>query len=132
LEHWLKLDDKEIMAHWTYSRQEWRTFQKWKELRKSMFHYMLHWLKPHRAKPVAEIKITAGKVWFDDIQETFHDHTRHFLKINIHDAGMLNVMEISYEQYDVYEEIMIPIPKGKLREAIYLQDILMKTKLSAV
>jgi hypothetical protein len=132
LGHSPKLDEKMIIAHWTYSREEWKAFLKWKVLRRGLFHYLLHWFKPKRHKNVPEVRITSGKVWINDSHEPFHDEERRFRNINIHDAGKLNVMEIRYQHGDHSSEIRIPIPKGKLREAIQVQEELMKNKLSAV
>jgi hypothetical protein len=132
LGHSSKPDEKMIIAHWTYSREEWKAFLKWKVLRKGIFHYLLHWLRPLSRKRVPEIRITTGKVWINNRHEPFHDKERSFRNINIHDAGKLNVMEIRYEYGDHSGEIRIPIPKGKLREAIQVQEELMKNKLSVV
>ena len=120
-----------ILAHWTYSRQEWNAFLKWKKLKRGFFHYFLHWLLPNRPKTIPAIQITNDSVIFNNAHEPFHDDERRFCKINIHDAGELNIMEISYEQRDssYADDIKIPIPKGKLREAIRVQDQLMKSKL---
>jgi hypothetical protein len=52
-------------------------------------------------------------------------------QINIQDEGKINVMEISYLQQHPKGissgEIRIPVPKGKLREAMYVQDKLTRT-----
>jgi hypothetical protein len=130
LGHSSKLDEKMIIAHWTYNREEWRAFLKWKVLRKGPLHYILHWLRPARHKRVPEVRITHGKVWINDTHEPFHDEERRFRNISIHDAGKLNIMEIRYEQGDLSSEIRILIPKGKLREAIRVQDELMNNRLS--
>jgi hypothetical protein len=108
LEYSSKQDEKMIMAYWSYSREEWNVFLRWKILRKGIFHYLLHWAKALGHKPVPEIKITPGKVWID----------------NTHEPG--------YEQGNIHNEIRIPIPKGKLRDAFQVQDQLMKTQLSVV
>ena len=128
MEHSPKQADKTVIAHWTYTKEEWRAFQRWKVLRKGIFHYVLHWLRP-KSKQAPEIRITTGNIWINDAHEPFHDADRQFRKINIHDAGKMNVMEISYEHDNNSNEIRIPIPKGKLREAIDVQDQIMKAKL---
>jgi hypothetical protein len=120
------------LAHWTYSRQEWKSFLRWKKLQQGFFHYMLHLLRPVKQKHVPEIRITPQVVLTNDVHEPFHNDRRQFRKIMIHDVGDLNIMEISYAHRDGSSEIRVPIPKGKLREAIGLQDQLMMYKLSIV
>jgi len=119
-----------ILATWTYTRDEWKAFLKWKLLRKGVFHYLMHWLKPGKHKNVPAIQITHDRVWINEAPEAFQNELRKVHKINIHDAGKLNVMEISYQMTGSNgtssDEIRIPIPKGKLREAIEVQDQLMK------
>lgn len=118
-----------ILAHWTYSREEWKAFLKWKLLKKGVVHYLAHLLKLKSFKNIPEIRISSKRVWFNEAHEPFHDNNRSFRKINIQDAGKLNVMEISYDRRDkkgkTASEIRIPIPKGKLREAIAVQERLM-------
>ena len=113
-----------VLAHWTYTRDEWKAFQKWKVSRKGLLHYAFHWLKAR--KPAPEIRITPERIWTNDVHEPFHDGDRRFRAIQIHDAGTLNIMEISYENGVDSNEIRIPIPKGKLREAIAVQEQLQR------
>lgn len=48
---------------------------------------------------------------------------------NIHDAGNMNIMEVVCEEtngkHPVSHIIYLPVPKGKLREAIQLQESLL-------
>lgn len=114
-----------ILAHWTYTREEWRSFHRWKMRKKSWLHYVWHRLKPGLKRKAVEIKITPDSVWTNERNEAFHEGPCQFQRVNIHDAGKLNVMEICYEQGANSREIRIPIPKGKLREAIEVQEKLL-------
>ena len=54
-------------------------------------------------------------------------NTEHTLKrVEITDAGSLNIMEITVERNNTahtgLHEIRVPVPKGKLREAIVVQE----------
>jgi len=114
-----------ILAHWTYTRDEWRLFHRWRMRQKSWLHYIWHRLKPGQQKKIAEITITPESVWTNERNEAFHEGSRQFQRVNIRDAGKLNVMEICYEHDRNSREIRIPIPKGKLREAIEVQEKLI-------
>jgi len=114
-----------ILAHWTYTREEWRHFHRWRMRQKSWLHYILHRLKPGLQKKTAEITITPESVWTNKRNEAFHEGSRHFQRVSIRDAGRLNVIEICYDDDNNSREIRIPIPKGKLREAIEVQEKLI-------
>ena len=53
-------------------------------------------------------------------------------KITVNDAGNFNVLEITYcwnrGKGKAFNEIKVPIPKGSLKEAIFLQEKLMNEK----
>ncbi len=114
-----------ILAHWTYTREEWAVFHRWQLRRKSILHYFWDRLTWRHQKKVPEIKITPDAVWTNDRDENFAEGERHFQRVNIRDAGRLNVMEICYEDKNRSLEIRVPIPKGKLREAIEVQEKLL-------
>ncbi len=124
--------DEDALVHWTYSRDEWKNFMRWKKMKKGIFYYILHRLfSPGRAKTPG-IKITGDKVYVDNFNEPFQDKDRQLQRINIRDAGKMNVMEISYQRNDLQHaaltEIHIPIPKGRLKEAIGLEEKLNKIR----
>ncbi|HEX7845539.1 MAG TPA: hypothetical protein VF476_07010 [Chitinophagaceae bacterium] len=114
-----------LLAHWTYTREEWKAFHRWRLLNKSFFHYVWYWLKPRKHKRVPEIRITPESIWTNEKPESFHENGRQFQRVNIRDTGKLNVMEICYDAGQGSREIKIPIPKGKLREAIEVQEKLL-------
>lgn len=121
-----KQDETEALVHWTYSRGEWKTFMRWKKMKKGVFHYIFHRLFPKRNPKTPGIMITREKISIDDADEAFRGDDRQLKGINIRDAGRINVMEISYERSQgsdiISEEIYIPVPRGKLREAIEVQE----------
>lgn len=117
-----------ILAHWIYTREEWESFLRWKKLRRGFFHYAAYSLFGKRAIVVPEITITGMKIWINDEGESFMDQERKLKRINIKDSGTMNILEIIYEKINGKQrrqhEIRIPVPKGKLREAIELQESL--------
>jgi hypothetical protein len=86
----------------------------------------LHRLLPKRNTNTPSITITQGKVSINNIHEPFHDADRQLQRIHIRDAGKMNVMEFSYQRNDLPNagpgEIQIPIPKGRLKEAIGVEE----------
>lgn len=118
-----------ILVHWTYSREEWKRFLKWKSRKKGLFHYMLYVIRPKRNAQIPYVVVTYNEVCTDDIYEAFHNSLRKLNRVSIHDAGKMNVMEITYEKetgrHTVPVNIYMPVPKGKLREAIELQENLL-------
>lgn len=79
-------------------------------------------------KHIPEISITNYKVWIGDRVRPFRDDQRRLRRVNIRDTGRFNIMEITYElanrQSKRLPVIYIPIPKGKLREAIEVHEAL--------
>src|SRR6185436_14765491 len=91
-----KQDETAALVHWTYSRDEWNSFMRWKKKKKGFFYYLFHRLFSKTNPKTPNIKITADKVSIDDVHEPFRDAERQLQRVNIHDAGKLNIMEIAY------------------------------------
>jgi hypothetical protein len=124
----LKQDDTAALVHWTYSPDEWHRFVKWKKRTQGLFHYLGHLLFTRKSSKPPDIEVTPSRVSFNARHEHFHNAEYRLQRINIRDAGPLNVVEIAYRRRDQEggpnAEIKIPVPKGKLMEAIKLQDTL--------
>ncbi|HLG38657.1 MAG TPA: hypothetical protein VI461_03275 [Chitinophagaceae bacterium] len=129
-----KQNETEALIRWTYSRDEWQAFMRWKKKRRGFFHYLLHRLSPGQKLRSPEITITSGRVSIGDNHEPFVDGERQLKRINIHDTGNMNVMEITYQRNGLQNagpgEIHIPVPKGKLKEAIQVQEKLLGQQTS--
>jgi hypothetical protein len=122
----MKQNKTAALVHWTYSREEWRNFMRWRKMKKGIFQYILLRLWPNGKAAIPQITITRREVGIDNMYEPFHNEERHLKRINIRDAGKINIMEITYEKMNSkhpgFTDIFIPVPKGKLREAIELQE----------
>jgi hypothetical protein len=81
-----------------------------------------------------EVKISQEKLSIGEGQHPFSNPEHILKRVEIRDAGRLNIMEITVERNNTahagLHEIRIPVPKGKLREAIALQEK-MATQLSS-
>jgi hypothetical protein len=113
------------LAKWSYTKEEWKIFRKWKVKQKGIFLYLLSFLSFPANKKAPEITISGDRVWFNDLHEPFQNSSRRFMDIHIREAEKLNILEISYEQENKTKGINVLIPKGKLKEALEVQDRLI-------
>ena len=120
-----KHTEKNILARWNYTYEEWRIFLRWKLLKKSYIHYLIH-IRKSKQKKIPEVIITHQRVWIDEKHEHFHFNDRSLKRIDIKDEGRLNVLQIIYEQQHTSGpfnmDIHVPVPKGKLKEAIEVEE----------
>lgn len=118
-----------ILAHWTYTRDEWKAFTRWTHRKKSIFHYLLHRMAIY-PQPTPEVQITPQKVCIGERHQHFSSDDHQLKSIHIREQDDMNIMEITYEWFyrksPGYDEIRIPVPKGKLREAIAVQEKLAR------
>ncbi|HEY6502778.1 MAG TPA: hypothetical protein VIZ28_02270 [Chitinophagaceae bacterium] len=121
-----KQDKTDALIHWNYSRDEWKRFMRWKKRREGVFRYTLYLLWPGKSSKTPDIIITKKEVRINDVHEVFHDGDHELRRISIREAGKMNVLEITYENLSSRlhntNDIYILVPKGKLREAIELQE----------
>lgn len=125
-------NDPAALIRWNYTRDEWKKFQRWKIRRKGFFRYLFHRLSAARNQVTPEITITPGRVLIGNTQESFDGARREIRRVNIREAGTINIMEIAYRGLDAAGsgsgEIHIPVPRGKLKEAIQVQEKLMEKR----
>ncbi len=118
-----------ILAHWHYTRQEWKSFVRYNMRSRGRLHYIFYFLLGSAHTVIPEITITGQKVWKGNDSVSFNDVNRYIKRISIHDSGKINILAISYailENGNINsEEIMVPIPKGKLKEALRVQENLV-------
>ena len=112
-----------ILAHWTYTREEWKNFMRWTQRKKSFFHYIWHLIAPGKQRQTPEVRISRERVCIGEGQQLFRNEGNSLKAISIRNECNLNIMEITFEQTTRgLNEIRVPVPKGKLREAIAIQD----------
>lgn len=119
-----------VLATWSYTRDEWRDFTNWKKRRMGFISYLLHLIGLQKSNNAPAVIVSNEYIMLDGKKEFFFNRDRHLKRVNIKDAGTYNIMEIMYENRDTSEglihEIHIPVPKGKLKEAIRVQEELLK------
>jgi hypothetical protein len=82
-----------------------------------------------------EVIITSEALIINGYMSRFSGNGLWLAKITVNDAGSFNVLEITYcwntTRGKNFDEIRVPIPKGSLKEAIFLQEKLMTEKKRA-
>ena len=118
------------LTRWNYTKEEWQQFLHWKTRNKGILFFFLRRLRPVKIRQVPVIRIMADRVWINDVHQPFQNSYRQFREINIREAGPVNILEISYEQFNRICDIRVPIPRGKLREAFEVQERLLMDNVS--
>ena len=90
-------------------------------------------IKPYDNK-MPEVIVTNEAVIVNGHLNRFYGNNLWLGKVTVNDAGSFNVLEITYCWFtrsgQSFDEIRVPIPKGSLKEAIFLQERLMNEKKS--
>ena len=118
-----------ILAHWTYTKQEWKNFIRHTKRRNRFWGYLLKPFYSLFEKKIPEIKITPERVWIGTDQQQFNNKEFQLTSIDVRGEGDVHILAIGYERMDntsITNEIKIPVPKGKLREAIEVQEKLSR------
>jgi len=114
-----------ILAHWTYTKEEWKNFIRHTKKRSRFWNLLLKPFYSFFDKKIPEIKITPERVLIGTDQQHFNNKEFQVTTIDIRGEGDVNILAIGYERMDnnaITNEIKIPVPKGKLREAIEVQE----------
>ena len=117
------------LVNWTYTRDEWKAFNRLLTRNRNIFYRLLLAVMPASPKAVPTVSITPEKVWIGKSQEYFSSGRHELQHIDLRNEGSVNVLSIRYDRDGIEHEIKIPVPKGKLREAIEVQDRLFSCKL---
>lgn len=120
---------KTVLAHWVYTREEWVTFMRKENRRKSVLCRLVHWLGFGVLKTIPEVEITTDNISVGNRHHPFKSGANALRRINILDEGLINVMVIRYDSVGNRtiepHEIRVPVPRGKLKEAILVQEKLL-------
>jgi hypothetical protein len=115
-------DEENWMLRWIYTNDEWRHFEKWNAKNKGIFNYLWHLLF-YRNRQVQSVELTEQWLKIGNKREYFNGPVTEFRRIHICEKGEINVICLTYENISKKQlkEVSIPIPKGKLIEAIEAQ-----------
>ena len=113
-----------ILVKWTYTKAEWDAFIR-NKTRGRFLSRIYYFLFGRVGKMVPSVHITPEKVWIGEEQQYFSSGRHQLKQIDLRHEGNINILSIIYDREGGSHEIKIPVPRGKLREAIEVQDRLM-------
>ena len=115
---------------WIYTKEEWGRFERWNATRKGVVELVRHFLFYKQKQDVQSVELTEQSVTIADKRKYFSGPVKELRRVEIYDKKDFNVMIITYEIVSKKQlnEIRLPIPKGKLKEAIDAQQKLMGRK----
>jgi len=120
-----------LLAHWTYNREEWKAFQRWRKKKNGIFYSIKHFLFGGLNCKIPEVKITPETISFGELRRNINNNGNQVQRIDLSDEGEINILAISFRDSNGRRgaaEIRVPVPKGKLREAIEVQEKLMNRR----
>lgn len=89
------------------------------------FRYLLRQLMDPDRKPLPEITITGESVTLNQQKLLFNRDHHQLRRVHLRETGTVNILEIMYQKVpNVVKVIRIPVPKGKLRNAMLVQECL--------
>lgn len=108
---------------WIYTKEEWGRFEKWNARRKGMLNYLWYSLFPGKIPQISSVELTEQWVKIGDKRKYFSGPVTELKRVDISEKKDFNLMTITYEilTKGQLNEVMFPIPKGKLKEAIQVQ-----------
>lgn len=114
--------DRISIVKWSYTSKEWRLFQKWKAGKRSFILQFVYFFRNTLFGKNAHVHITNDHVWINNSSESFQNDTCFLRDIRVREEGRINILEINYNKGSKTCAIIVPVPKGKLREAIEVQQ----------
>jgi hypothetical protein len=124
-----KLAEKSWIVRWVYTREEWQHFEKWNARNKGVFRYWWYSLFD-KEKYVQSVEFSERWIKISGKQKYFNGPVTELRRVDVFEKGEINIMSITYENISTnyLNEINIPIPRGKLKEAIEAQEKLMNNR----
>ena len=117
------------IVRWIYTKEEWQHFEKWHAKHKGALNYLWHFIF-YKSKEGQTIEFNDQWIKIADKLKYFNGPVTELRRVDIYDKGQINIMNITYENVTNHKltEICIPIPKGKLKEAIDAHERLMNNR----
>lgn len=113
------------LARWTYTKEEWKAFLRSSKKKDNIFNYAMHLFLAKTMKSAPIVSITPERISIGNNHQHFNSAKHRLRQIDLRDEGVINVLAITYDRKGSIYEIKIPVPKGKLKEAIEVQERLI-------
>lgn len=126
-------DQRKVLAHWVYTRDEWSQFRIWEWRRLGWLRYLISNINRSHSKKMPEVIITGEKVTFNGKPEVFIDDMSKLFRVHIRESGKINILEIFYQRGTKgIKVIRVPIPRGEIIQAIEVQECLSGNRIVAM
>ena len=116
-----------LPAHWKYTEEEWNAFLRYKKRMNGFMASLFYSLFSGFKRKVPMVKITPEMISIGTVTHHFNNDHCSLRKVDLREEGGINILTITIGDRNKNSErhrIHLPVPKGKLREAIEWQDIL--------
>jgi hypothetical protein len=130
----IQLSEKSALVHWYYSISEWQEFKKKEKsgIGALVYGIIIWFSRLWGAKPknteIPQTIVWNGVAKINGRSTIFQGKGKWLRKVDIKETKSINIVEIIFEKQTSkgtrFNEIRIPVPKGKLREAVELQACL--------
>jgi hypothetical protein len=91
-------------------------------------NYICYWRSKWKGKKLPEVQITDCMAMMNSKPVPFRNSNCLLRTVEVKEYKTINILEITYEKSTrrgmVFDELRIPVPKGKLREAVEVQGSL--------
>lgn len=126
-------DQRKVLVHWVYTRDEWHQFRIWEWRRLGWIRYLISSFNRSHSSKMPEVIITGEKVSFNGKAEVFIDDLSKLFRVNIRESGKINILEIFYRRGTRgIKVIRVPIPRGEIIHAIEVQECLAGNGVSPI
>lgn len=120
-----KTTAENMIARWVYLPEEWRQFRLWQARKKGWIAGLLYKLRSNGKKEMTVVTIGPSEVMINDELLSISVSGKERRRVDIRDAGGMNILCICNDSdLNRRVSIQVPVPKGKLREAVEVQRLL--------
>jgi hypothetical protein len=122
----------DVSVHWTYSPEEWSIFRKSRVPGQGFLAVFGRFLSGVFSQKAPTVQITPEKILIGRRCRHFNNNRTFIRTVDLRDQGGINILSIRFtgdENSRSAGEIIVPVPRGKLKEAIRLQENLLETAI---
>lgn len=110
-----------VITRWVYLPEEWRKFRLWQARKKGWLPGLLYKIKNYRRRETATVTISPSEVMINNERLSIAVTDKERRRVDIRDAGKMNILCICNDSDSKLNQgtaIQIPVPKGRLKEAV--------------
>lgn len=118
---------------WIYSPQEWRQFRSWLKRKAGWLPFLWHLLPKFGRQLTPEVLMVPGRLHIGDQLHEIGPGGKKLMRVQILEAGQQNILCLTCEAEkgkELSQDIHILVPRGKLREAVAIENYWNETLLT--